>query len=109
MDVNLVLLKKDGSTNNFPISSSITVIGRRKSCDLCIPLMVVSKRHCQLNIEQNKLSIRDLGSRNGTFINVKQIEESALNPSDYIQNGPVSFAVQIDGVPTIDFTILTRL
>jgi pSer/pThr/pTyr-binding forkhead associated (FHA) protein len=107
MDVNLVLLRKDGSTKNFPILSSETVIGRREDSDVCIPLMVVSKRHCQLSIEQNKLNVRDLGSRNGTFINGRQIEESALNPGDQIQIGPVSFAVQINGVPTKDSAIFT--
>ena len=107
MDVNLVLLRKDGSTKDFPILSSVTVIGRREDCDLCIPLMVVSKRHCQVSFEQDKLNIRDLGSRNGTFINGRQIEESALNPGDRIQIGPVSFAVQINGVPTRGSAIFT--
>jgi pSer/pThr/pTyr-binding forkhead associated (FHA) protein len=107
MDVNLVLLRKDGSTKNFPILSSITVIGRREDCDLCIPLMVVSKRHCQLSIEQNELNIKDLGSSNGTFINGRKIEEAVINPGDHIQIGPVSFAVQINGVPARDSTMFT--
>ena len=107
MDVNLVLLKKDGSTKDFPMPNSVMVIGRRECCDLCIPLMVVSKRHCQVSIEQDNLNIRDIGSSNGTFINGRRIEESALNPGDHIQIGPVSFAVQINGVPTRGSAILT--
>ena len=107
MDVNLVLLKKDGSTKDFPMPNSVMVIGRRECCDLCIPLMVVSKRHCQVSIEQDNLNIRDIGSSNGTFINGRRIEESALNPGDRIQIGPVSFAVQINGVPTRGSAIFT--
>jgi len=106
MDVNLVLLRKDGSTKNFAMPSTVTVIGRREDCDLCIPLMIVSRKHCQLNIEQDKLNVRDLGSRNGTFINGRQVEASAVSPGDRIKIGPVSFAVQIDGDPASDSAIL---
>jgi len=106
MDVTLVLLKKDGSTKNFAMPSVVTVIGRREDCDLCIPLMIVSRKHCQLNVENDKLNIRDLGSRNGTFINGKQIADSIINPGDRVQIGPVSFAVQIDGKPASDSAIL---
>lgn len=107
MDVNLVLLRKDGSTKNFAMPSTVTVIGRREDCDLCIPLMIVSRKHCQLNIEEDTLNVRDLGSRNGTFINGRQIEASAVAPGDRIKIGPVSFAVQIDGNPASDSAILS--
>ena len=50
MDVNLVLFKKDGSQETFPMPSSITVIGRRDDCDLRIPLADVSRRHCELGM-----------------------------------------------------------
>ncbi len=105
MNVNLVLLKKDGSTEDFALPSGVTVIGRGEDSNLCIPLMIVSRKHCQINIEQNKLSIRNLGSSNGTIVNGKRIEESVINSGDLIQIGPVSFAVQVDGVPTKDSAI----
>ena len=106
MDVNLVLIRKDGSTKNFSLPSNVTIIGRREDCDLCIPLMVVSRKHCQFSVEDDKLSLRDLGSRNGTFINGTQIEESHINAGDRVQIGPVSFAIQIDGQPVGDSAIL---
>ena len=99
MNVNLVMLKKNGTQKSFSVPSSVTVIGRRGDCDLCIPLMVVSRRHCELNQDQGQLRIRDLGSRNGTFLNGNKIGEAQLSPGDNIQVGPLSFAVQIDGQP----------
>ena len=99
MNVNLVLLKKTGSTKTFSLPSSVTVIGRRQDCDLCVPMMVVSRRHCELNMDQGQLRVRDLGSRNGTFLNGERIEEALVNPGDIVQIGPVSFVAQIDGVP----------
>jgi pSer/pThr/pTyr-binding forkhead associated (FHA) protein len=99
MDVNLVLFKKNGSQKAFPLPSSVTIIGRRHNCDLCIPLMSVSKRHCQLSHDGGTLKIRDLGSRNGTILNGKPIDEAVVKAGDSIGIGPLAFVFQIDGKP----------
>ena len=99
MDVNLVLFKKNGSRRNFPLPSSITIIGRRHDCDLRIPLMVVSRRHCELSMNKDTLKIRDLDSRCGTFLNGKRINEAVVKAGDYIRIGPLTFLLQIDGKP----------
>ena len=106
MDVNLIMFRKKGMSKSFALPSSVTVIGRRQDCDLCIPLMVVSRRHCELNIDQDRLMLRDLGSRNGTLLNGRPVDEAQLNPGDKIQVGPVSFGIQVDGVPSSDSAIL---
>ncbi|MFZ2148573.1 MAG: FHA domain-containing protein [Sedimentisphaerales bacterium] len=99
MDVNLVLFKKDGSQKAFSLPSDTTIIGRRHDCDLCIPLTVVSKRHCQLNQNNEAVKIRDLDSRNGTFLNGKRINETTVQAGDYIRIGPLTFLLQVDGKP----------
>ena len=99
MDVNLVLLKKGGSQKSFSLPDSTTVIGRRHDCDLCIPLKSVSRRHCQLNQNKETINIRDLGSRSGTFLNGKRINEAAVKAGDYIRIGPLIFGLQINGQP----------
>jgi len=99
MDVSLVLFKKDGSRKAFSLPSSVTVIGRCSDCDLYIPLMPISRRHCQLNHDEGVLKIRDLGSRNGTYLNGKRISEAVVEAGDYIKVGPLKFVFQIDGQP----------
>ncbi|MFA5252985.1 MAG: FHA domain-containing protein [Phycisphaerae bacterium] len=99
MDVNLVLLKKNSSRKLIPLPSSVTTIGRRHSCDLCIPLISVSKKHCQLNHDDGVLKIRDLDSRNGTYLNGKRINEAVIQAGDSIKIGPLTFVLQIDGQP----------
>ena len=99
VNVNLVLFKKSGSRKIFPLPSSVTVIGRRHDCDLRIPIMSVSKRHCQLNYNKGVLKIRDLGSRNGTRLNNKPIDEAAIQAGDSVEIGPLTFVFQIDGQP----------
>jgi pSer/pThr/pTyr-binding forkhead associated (FHA) protein len=99
VDAILVLFKKDGSRKSFPLPSNITVIGRRHDCDLCIPLMVVSRRHCQLSQNNEALKIRDLDSRSGTLLNGNRISEATVQAGDYITIGPLTFLLQIDGEP----------
>ena len=99
MDVNLVMFKRDGSQKMFPLPSGVTVIGRRRSCDLRIPLMSVSKKHCQVHQDSGKLKIRDLGSRNGIQLNDQKVEEAEIKAGDRLQVGPLKFIFQIDGTP----------
>ena len=98
MNVQLVLLNKDGTTKAFDLPDKVVTVGRREECDFCIPLMVVSRRHCQLNCHGNSLKIHDLRSTNGTFVNGNPIglSEVELNAGDKIVIGPVTFVVQIN-------------
>jgi len=101
MNVSLILHKKDGSKKVLPIRNKAAILGRRPDCDFCIPLQVVSRRHCQLSQESNSLKIRDLQSSNGTFVNGSKIQnEAQAKPGDRIQIGPLTFTVQIDGQPS---------
>jgi pSer/pThr/pTyr-binding forkhead associated (FHA) protein len=99
MNVNLVLLKKDGTTKSFVLPSSVTSIGRRQDCDFCLPLSMISRKHCELSLDRGQVCIRDFGSRNGTFLNGQRIEEARANAGDLLQIGPVKFVIQIDGQP----------
>jgi pSer/pThr/pTyr-binding forkhead associated (FHA) protein len=53
------------------------VLGRSSDCELQLPttleFMDVSRHHCVLDIDPPALQVRDLGSRNGTFVNGEQI------------------------------------
>ena len=99
MQVNLVFLKKDGTNSSFQLPSTVTFIGRRQDCDFCIPLMIVSRRHCEISMDFGKITVRDLKSRNGTLVNGDPIEEAQLKAGDVLQIGPVKFVVQVDGTP----------
>ena len=99
MEVNLVFINKDGTVQPFKVPSAVTFIGRRQDCDMCIPLSVVSRRHCEIYSEFDKVMVRDLKSRNGTFINNQSIDEAELKAGDVLKIGPLTFVIQIDGEP----------
>ena len=50
-----------------------SVVGRAEDCEIRIPRDVVhmdiSRHHCMFEIDPPTLKVRDLGSRNGTFVN----------------------------------------
>ncbi len=101
MDVSLVLHKKNGSKRVLPIRNKAAILGRRPDCDFCIPLQVVSRRHCQISQEANIIKVRDLKSSNGTFLNGTKIADEILaGAGDKIQIGPLTFTVQVNGNPT---------
>lgn len=105
MQVNLVLLKKNGATKTISLSGPLTTVGRQQECTLCVPLMSVSRRHCQIEMDNESAVIRDTGSRNGVFVNDQRVEEARLQAGDRIKIGPLCFAVQINGQPTAESLI----
>jgi pSer/pThr/pTyr-binding forkhead associated (FHA) protein len=99
MNVVLVMFKADGTRREFPIKPKGFVIGRKNSCDLRIPLSSVSRKHCELRIEGEQVTLRDVGSSNGTFHNNIRVTKAVLAAGDEIVVGPVVFTVMIDGEP----------
>ena len=64
-----------------------TTIGR-EGCDITITDPDVSRRHAALQIIAGELSIEDLGSTNGTFVNGEQImERRTLRGGDEVRIG----------------------
>lgn len=49
------------------------VIGRARSCDICLPDMAVSTRHLEIKVEGNDYKVVDLGSLNSTYIDGKKL------------------------------------
>jgi len=62
------------------------VIGRDETCDLAIQDRQVSRQHASVSLEEDGYIIRDLGSKNGTFINGQVLEgPHLLQDGDEIQ------------------------
>jgi pSer/pThr/pTyr-binding forkhead associated (FHA) protein len=94
------------------------LIGRASDCDILLPrncLADASRRHCLLDVDPPEVRVRDLGSRNGTYVNGGLIGqrpaslppeeangcESAACPlhhGDVIQVGDTAFRVIIESV-----------
>src|SRR5262245_38663211 len=71
-------------------------IGRDDSNDICIDSRSVSRRHCVIERKESQLVIRDLDSRNGTFVNDVPVKERALQKGDQISIGDSVFILAFD-------------
>ena len=99
MDVNLVMFRSDGTRREFPVRKKRLVIGRTSACDLRIPLASVSRKHCELLLDDIGVRLHDLGSSNGTWLNGQRIDQEALDPGDEITIGPVTLTLVVNGEP----------
>lgn len=69
-------------------------IGRSADCDLQIADTYLSSRHARLANDNGDLTIEDLGSTNGTYVNQELIQgRLLLEKGDIVQVGGVLFEV----------------
>ncbi len=71
----------------FPAGDKPIVIGRDESCDLSLQDKGSSRQHAEIFKIGDMCFIRDLESKNGTFVNDNRITEEMLRDGDRIQIG----------------------
>ena len=59
-----------------------TLVGRGGDCDIFLGDVTVSRHHAKLSVEDDALSIEDLGSTNGTYVNGSRADASDLDAGD---------------------------
>lgn len=77
--------------------ASTQLIGRATGSDLQLPDATVSRRHAEIAPEDGLWSLRDLGSRHGTFVNGNRLDPETPHPlsnRDQVRVGPWVFRVR---------------
>jgi DNA-binding NtrC family response regulator len=72
---------------SWVISEAPLVLGRDMLCDITIEDPLVSRRHCEVVLEDGRAVLRDLGSSNATFLNGRPVREEAIETGDEIALG----------------------
>ncbi len=89
--------KNDGREINISVPEFI--IGRGENAHLRPSSDLISRRHCALRINNGKLIIEDLGSRNGTYVNGEKLTGPHVAKSgDLLRVGRLQFNVLLDPV-----------
>jgi hypothetical protein len=64
----------------------VLLIGRDDLCDVVIPERQVSRQHASISLEEDSYILRDLNSKNGTFVNGQELDSPhLLKDGDEIQ------------------------
>ncbi|MCY3007435.1 MAG: FHA domain-containing protein [Planctomycetota bacterium] len=99
MKISLKVLSGNHEGKLIPIKEEKFFIGRGDDCQLRPKSESVSRRHCALVQKEGRLLLLDLKSRNGTFVNDKQLSHEKakiLKSGDQIRVGQLEFEVVIE-------------
>ncbi|MGJ7509302.1 FHA domain-containing protein [Variovorax sp. GT1P44] len=83
----LIVLTPHGSVRQVNIKGPITTIGRDPTCGVYIDSLGVSRHHAAIRWTGERFVVRDMASRNGTFVNQARVVERALRNGDAIGVG----------------------
>ena len=86
-DAVLLVEKGMGEPKVIPLDREVCLLGKSRSADIVVDHAHVSRRHAQITLEGGHFSIRDLGSKNGTFVNGSRQggEDHTLHSGDLIE------------------------
>ena len=65
----LIVLTPHGSLRQVNIRRPITTIGRDPTCGVHIDSLGVSRHHADIRWTGDRFIVRDMASRNGTYVN----------------------------------------
>ena len=85
-----LLMVQDGplAGREFRLDRDVMTLGRGDECDVVVPERQISRVHMRIRREATGYFLEDLGSKNGTFINGRQVLSGApalLQDGDEIQ------------------------
>jgi pSer/pThr/pTyr-binding forkhead associated (FHA) protein len=92
-----VTLVMPANQHEVHLTRPINLIGRAEGCTLILRASDVSKRHCRVLLEADRVIVEDLGSANGTFVNDQPVQQTPLHDGDVLRVGRHVFQVRIQG------------
>jgi len=91
-----VVLTVEATGKKVRLHKPITLVGRAPECTLLVRASDVSKHHCQILIDTDKVVVEDLQSANGTYVNGKQVKKARLHDGDELRIADHAFGVRIE-------------
>ena len=102
----LILTYKNKVIANQPTSPETDlIIGRDPGCQLVIDHPSVSARHARVRLSGRHLSLTDLGSTNGTFVNEDKVVDCQLAHQDWIRIGKHVIIVDLYDSLSLEATV----
>jgi len=83
----LIAYEGELKDERWTLDQDQTTIGRSSECDIVLPKRQVSRYHAQIERDDGGYLLRDLGSKNGTYVNGQKVygEPYRLRDGDEIQ------------------------
>lgn len=97
--------KKDGTQMEFELGEKPITIGRSPEADVVLLDEKVSRLHCGIRLWDGEFYIKDLKSRNGTFVNGERVDVAKIKPGDEIRVGSIVFSFETDATNKTDVAL----
>src|SRR5687768_15705241 len=89
---------ESGESFDLPLGRAV-VVGRGADADITVADPTLSRRHASLKRSwDQKVTVEDLGSSNGTCINGVRVKTGTLSSGDTITFGKIKFRLETAGV-----------
>lgn len=87
----------------FPLEDGKDIIvGRSSELDMVLVEEMVSRKHAKITVRRGKITIEDLGSTNGSFVNGERIQQAELHEGDRVLIGTSILKVVSDAASSVD-------
>ena len=84
----LVIVSGQSAGTRFELMGETTSVGRHETSDLLLDDVSVSRHHAVFTrTASGRITLRDLNSLNGTYVNGARVEETTLHSADEVQIG----------------------
>jgi DNA-binding CsgD family transcriptional regulator len=102
----------------FELTEETKTLGRSYSADYIVLDVSVSRKHAEIAYAKNVVSIKDLGSRNGTYVESGQVSSCEVGVGSSVRFGKILFRIEneessmasmaseVSSMSTIDPTIV---
>ncbi|HEY2346438.1 MAG TPA: FHA domain-containing protein [Xanthomonadaceae bacterium] len=80
----------------YPVAGP-TVIGRAPECAIAVTVDEISRRHVELKPVADGVSVEDLGSANGTYVNGQRVQKGYMKAGDELRLDAVRFMLVAPG------------
>ena len=96
----LTILTGNRSGTNFPLDPTHEILmGRGSDCHISVPDPMCSRVHAILSCEDDRWTVRDDNSRNGTQVNGQKIEQATLGDGHVLCIGTCEFELHLSDEP----------
>lgn len=83
----LVVKKGPDAGERFVLLKDETTLGRDPQSDIFLNDITVSRKHARVDRAGQEVTLADVGSLNGTYVNGERVDEAELRNGDEIQIG----------------------
>ncbi|MBQ2560795.1 MAG: diguanylate cyclase [Fibrobacter sp.] len=90
---HLIVLYPQSQFAQIPLERGTVVLGRGQDADIRFEDELISRRHCALSFDGGSVTVEDLGSTNGTFVDGNYVHRQILNSDNRLQIGKMVLKV----------------